>query len=80
MPVMNDCRQSLIHCKLRRMLLRARYSFQIVLPCVPWYVLRTLTGPRVLYAAIEVAVMKPMCVSYSSGEVITTQEFSFKLE
>lgn len=38
-----------------------------------------LSGPRVFHAAVKSAIQQYKCVA-DSGEVVTTQEFSFKLE
>lgn len=38
-----------------------------------------LTGPRVFHAAVKAAMMQYKCVS-DGGEVIATQEFSFKVD
>ena len=38
-----------------------------------------LSGPRVFHAAVKAAMMQYKCLS-DEGEMIATQEFSFKVE
>jgi len=39
-----------------------------------------VSGARIFHAAVKAAVMQYKCISNAGGEVVATQEFTFKLE